>query len=117
MHPRPTIDEHLLQLVAVHRRSPCRGVAALQAHALGGAQVLHQQQAIVQRLCGADRLQVAGELAGARELQHLRDDEALAFDLLVGQPQLAAHALRCGAQQLADDIEVALYHRDRVLTP
>jgi hypothetical protein len=58
---------------------------------------------------------VAGKLGRPGELQQLRDDQPHALDLLVDQIQLGRTRPRGAAQQLAQQVEVALDHRDRVV--
>ena len=60
-------------------------------------------------------LDVAGIFFGLGELQQLGHDLADAVDLLVEQVELGARRHRLVADQIANDVQIALHDRDRIV--
>ncbi len=77
--------------------------------------MLHQRQAVGDDAGRRVALDIAGIFLRPRKLQQLGHDLADAVDLLVEQAELDLRLVGLGAEHAADDVEIALHHRDRIV--
>ena len=77
--------------------------------------MLDQRQTILNDAPRRMALDIAGVFLRPRKLEKFHDDLADAVNLLIQQPEFDLRLVDVGSDHAADDVEIALHHRDRII--